>query len=103
MQILLQSNELAQDITYLIPVIAVLVAIFFLTRYYQRRQVEHQEDLKDPRNNVVNDSNYNINREGIDGHRTDVTSPEEAKKAIETLKKTGEMPTDEEFHDLKGK
>ena len=101
MQILLQSNELTQDIMYLLPVVAVLAAIFFLTRYYQRRQVDHQEELKDPRSNVVNDSNYNINREGMDGHRTDTGSPADTKAGIKTLKETNEIPTDKEFYDLK--
>ncbi|TXF88427.1 hypothetical protein FUA23_14930 [Neolewinella aurantiaca] len=99
--ILLQSNELAEDAYWLAgaAVIILIAALYF--RKILADRAKRKEILHDPRSHVVNDSNYNINREGIDGHRDQALNANEARQAVETLKETEEIPSREEFTELR--
>lgn len=79
----------------------VLVITYFLTRKAQEKQRAKHLKTNDPRQNVVNDSSYNINREGIDGHRDQNLSEDEARRAVDDMKEGGTLPSDEEFHELR--
>ncbi len=98
---LLYDTSLAADWPYLL---AILVIIGGVVLYYQKAkkdQIELKEAEHDAYSHTVNDSNYNIDREGIDGHRAKNLSKDEAKRAVDQLKATGQVPSREEFQDLK--
>jgi len=84
-------------------ILGIVVVIAGLVLYYIKNKND-QDKLKaaehDAYSHVVNDSNYNISREGIDGHRDEGLSKEEAQRAVETLKETNEVPSQEEFDEL---
>ncbi len=97
----LQVNELSQDVPYLLlgAIIIVLAALYYQKILRDRREREIKNH--DPRAYTVNDSNYNINRQGIDGHRTATTSEEGAATIVRSFEATGEIPSDKEFHELR--
>jgi|GEM_PF-2368080 len=97
----LQVNELSQDLYWLAgaAVLLVIAAVYFRKILADRK--EREAIAHDPRSHVVNDSNYNKNREGIDGHRSEGLNTAEAREGIENFTETDEIPTDAEFHDLR--
>lgn len=99
--LLLQSNELAQDAYWLAgaAVVFILAALYFRKVLADRKK--RDAILHDPRSHVVNDSNYNIDREGIDGHRDEGLNSTEARRGVENFKENGEIPSDKEFHELR--
>ena len=101
MPILLQSNELSEDVWWIIGALIVLAVVFYMTKRAQYTQAAKRAKTADPRQNVVNDTSYNINQDGIDGHRSEGLDPEEARRAAEEMKESGQIPSDEEFHDLR--
>ena len=81
----------------------VLAIIAGLVLYYNKAktdQIKRAEKEKDAYSHVVNDSNYNIDRSGMDGHRDEGLNKAEAQRAVETLKETNEVPTQEEFNEI---
>lgn len=81
-------------------VLIVIGAFYF--RKILRDQREREANNKDLRSHIVNDSNYNINHEGIDGHRAENNmTAEEAEAAIDGLKESETIPSREEFEDLR--
>lgn len=78
----------------------VLIAMILYYNKVKKDQAELQAAEHDAYSHVVNDSNYNINREGVDGHRTENMNRTEAKEALDDFKETREMPTDSEFHEI---
>lgn len=101
MSLYLQSNELNEDIWWIIGALIVLGIVFYLTKRAQYTQKAKQVKTNDPRQNVVNDSSYNPAQEGIDGHRDQGLSAEEARKAAEEMKDKGDIPSEDEFFELK--
>ena len=101
MPILLQSNELSEDVWWILGALIVLAVVFYLTKRAQYTQAAKRAKSADPRQNVVNDSSYNINQDGIDGHRSEGLSAEQASRAPEEMKDSGHLPSDEEFHNLR--
>jgi hypothetical protein len=98
--LLLQTNELAQDAYWLAgaAVVLLLAALYFrkiLADRKERDAIQH-----DPRSHVVNETNYNIAREGVDEHRDQDLNASEAKTVIENLKATDQIPSSKEFHKL---
>lgn len=98
--LLLQTNELAVDAYWLAgaAVVILLAALYFrkiLADRKEREAIQH-----DPRSHTVNDTNYNIAREGVDGHRDEGFDAAAAKNVINNFEETNEIPTDEEFHKL---
>jgi|AntRauTorckE5430_2_1112549.scaffolds.fasta_scaffold00703_10 hypothetical protein len=88
------------------PIFLIVVTLFLIAAYfYWRKLVKEQSARKakehDARSHIVNDSNYNIAREGIDGHRTQELNEAEAKEVLEKLKASDDMPSREEFHQLR--
>lgn len=86
---------------YLIGITLLLIAAYFYWRKLVKDQKERKAKQHDPRSHVVNDSNYNIAREGIDGHRDQGLNKAEAKETIEKLKESGDMPSRDEFNNLR--
>ncbi len=101
MSLYLQSNGLTDDLWWILGALIVLAIVFYMTKRAQYTQRSKEIKTADPRHNVVNDSSYNINQEGIDGHRSDGMTEQEAEQTTENIKKTGHVPSDEEFHDLR--
>ncbi|MTB50471.1 hypothetical protein [Lewinella sp. W8] len=101
MNFFLQVNELSVDVWWLLGVAVLAVIFYFTLRYFQQRQQRRRAERHDPKAAIVNDTNYNIDRAGMDNHRADTTSPEEAQRAVETLDATDQIPTEEEFGDLR--
>jgi hypothetical protein len=97
----LQAAPIVNDLYYLAgaAVVIVIAALYFRKILADREK--RKAILHDPRSHIVNDSNYNIAREGIDGHRTDGLNAEQARKAVDRLKETGETPSREEFDKLR--
>ena len=97
----LQSEPVfASDWPFLIVAAIVILAGFLYYQKVKKDQAELKAAEHDPRSHVVNDTNYNIAREGIDGHRNEGLSKAEAKRAVETLKETEQVPSREEFEEL---
>ncbi|WP_157974236.1 hypothetical protein [Lewinella sp. IMCC34183] len=100
MSLYLQSNELSEDVWWILGALIVLAVVFYLTKRAQNTQRAKEVKTNDPRQNVVNDTSYNINQDGIDGHRSENMSPDEARRTIDDMKETGHIASDEEFRDL---
>lgn len=101
MSLYLQSNELTEDVWWILGALIALAIVFYLTKKAQYKQRADRLGMRDPRQNVVNDSSYNINQEGIDGHRTEGLSEKEAQQAVKDMRQSGELPNREEFNDLR--
>jgi hypothetical protein len=103
MSLYLQLDGYGGSLLWMLGALIVLVITFLLTRKAQKDQRSHQQELKDndPYQKVVNDSSYNINREGIDGHRDENLSAEEARRAVDDLEQTEQLPSEEEFNELR--
>lgn len=101
MSLYLQSNELNEDVWWIIGALIVLGIVFYLTKKFQYTQKAKHVQTNDPRQNVVNDSSYNPAQEGIDGHRDQGLSAEEATKAANQMRDEGHIPSDDEFFELK--
>ncbi|MEL7159291.1 MAG: hypothetical protein AAFN92_00925 [Bacteroidota bacterium] len=97
----LQSNELAQDAYWIAGAVIVLLLAILYYRKVKRDQMKRMAENHDPRSHVVNDTNYNINREGVDGHRTDGMDTSEANTVVEGMRATDTIPTDKEFRALR--
>ena len=100
MSLYLQSNELSEDVWWIIGALIVLAIVFYLTKRAQYTARAKEVKTADPRQNVVNDTSYNINQEGIDGHRSENMDRDEAKRTIDGMKESGHIASDEEFRDL---
>ena len=87
------------NLLYIAGALIVLVAFYFYTKKLAIEQKEREIQEHDARSHVVNDSSYNIDHEGIDGHRTEGLTKAEAQEAVEDFKNSdGPMPSREEFH-----
>ncbi len=101
MSIYLQSNELSEDIWWILGALIVLGIVFYLTKRAQFTQRAKHLHTADPRQNVVNDTSYNINEESVDDGGNHDLSSEEAHRAVDDMKETGHIPSEEEFHELR--
>lgn len=101
MSIYLQAETPYANLWWVLGALIVLAIVFFLTRKAQHKQAAREIKTADPRHNVVNDSSYNIAQEGIDGHRDEGLSAEEAKRAAEQMKENGHVASEEEFYKLR--
>jgi hypothetical protein len=95
----LQSNELSEDVWWVIGAAIVLLTVYFLSRKFRREQ-KTRDDLP-PRTRIVNDSNYNINNTGVEDKKLEQLSPQEAQEVIDKMKSSDYIPTDEEFNELR--
>ncbi len=100
MSLYLQTNELTEDVWWIVGALIVLAVVFFLTKRAQYTQRAKEVRTNDPRKDVINDSSYNINQEGIDGHRSEGMDKQQAERTIENMKETGHIASAEEFEDL---
>lgn len=102
MQLFLQAaNELSEDIYWVLGAVIVVLICYFYWLRMNKSQRQRRERLQGPREDILNQSNYNISRTGIDDHRTENMSAEEAKNLVDGMKSEGDIPTDEEFHRLR--
>ncbi|MGB3798661.1 MAG: hypothetical protein WA952_02535 [Lewinella sp.] len=101
MSIYLQSPGLTDDLWWILGALIVLAAVFYMTKRAQYTQRAKEVKNADPRQNVVNDSSYNDKQEGIDGHRSEGLTKDQAERTAENMKETGHIASDEEFHDLR--
>lgn len=102
MNLLLQATPVGYTDLYWILGAGIVLIICYVYWIKLRRAQERREDQnKDLRSQIINKTNYNIHRDGIDGHRTASRSREEAKKLVDSLKKTDTIPTSQEFHELR--
>ncbi|WP_157975927.1 hypothetical protein [Lewinella sp. IMCC34191] len=101
MSIFLQSNGYMDDLWWIIGALIVLVVVFYMTRRAQYTQRAETVKNADPRQNVVNDSSYNDKQDGIDGHRSEGFTAEQAERTVDDMEENGHIPSDEEFHDLR--
>ena len=98
---LLFDTSLAEDWPYLLVILAIVVGVVLYYNKAKKDQVELKEAEHDAYSHVVNDSSYNIDHEGIDGHRSEHLSKDEAQQTIDQMKQNGEIPSREEYQDLK--
>lgn len=102
MTILLQETPVGyQDLYWIAGAAVVLVVAYFYYRKILADRAERAAINHDPRSHVVNDSNYNIAHEGIDGHRDQDLNKAGAEEVIDKLKETGTIPSREEFNALR--
>lgn len=94
------NNEVLPSWAVLLIVVLIIAGLVLYYNKVKKDQVELKKKEHDAYSHVVNDSNYNINREGIDGHRSEGLSKEEAQHQVQTLKETNQIPSREEFNDL---
>ena len=99
--IFLQSTSVFGNLGYLIGGLVVLIAAVLYYRKVKKDQLELEAAEHDAYSHVVNDSNYNIAREGIDNHRTEGLNKAEAREAVEEFKENPEIPSREEYHAVK--
>jgi len=99
--LLANSPTLHPDWYWIAGTATVLVICYFYLRYVRKAQQERARKNHDPRSHIVNETNYNLNRRGIEGHRTEANSSEEAAIIIERMKNSGTIPTPKEFHALR--
>lgn len=92
---------LTDDLFYMLGGLIVLGIVFWLTRRYQYKNRAKHAKNSDPYQNVVNDSSYNIDREGMDGHRSEGLSEDEARRQADTYRETGQKPSETEFRELR--
>lgn len=97
----LQAEGLGDNLWWVLGAAIVLVIVYFITRKAEADQDKRDTTTNDPYQNVVNDSSYNINQEGIDGHRDEGATAAEARRAPEQMDESGHIPSDEEFHELR--
>ena len=100
MSLYLQSNELSEDVWWIVGALIVLAVVFYLTKRAQNTQAAKSAKNADPRQNVVNDTSYNINQDGIDGHRSEGMTEQQAERTIEGMEESGHIASNEEFRDL---
>lgn len=101
MSIFLQADGYSGDLYWILGALIVLGIVFYMTKRAQYTQRAKHLKNSDPRQEVVNDTSYNINQEGIDGHRSEGMTAAEARRTTENMKESGHIPSDEEYHDLK--
>ncbi len=101
MSLYLQSNELSEDVWWILGALIVLGIVFFLTKRAQYTQRAKHLHNADPRQNVVNDTSYNINEESVDDGGKHDLSPDEARRAVDGMRESGHIPSEEEFHELR--
>lgn len=94
------NNEILPSWAVLLIVVLIIAGLVLYYNKAKKDQVELKKAEHDAYSHTVNDSNYNINREGIDGHRSEGLSKEEAKRQVDTLKETNQVPSRDEFNDL---
>lgn len=93
-------NEiLTDDLMWIAGAAIVLLIVFFFTRKAQYQQRAKDKSRNDPRSKIINTTNYNINQEGIDGHKTQGLGAAGAAEVIDKDRETGYIPTNEEFFD----
>ena len=83
-----------------VGVVVVGIAAYFLYNYYQQNHEERIAKLDTPRNRIVNDTNYNIDNTGVEDEYANLNK-QEAKTVTQNWEKTGYIPSDEEFYDVK--
>ena len=101
MSIYLQGSGLTDDLWWIIGALVVLAIVFYLTKRAQYTQRAKEVGKGDPYQKVVNDSSYNENQDGIDGHRSEGMNRSEAERTVDDMKQTGHIASDEEFHNLR--
>lgn len=102
MHILLQSEPVGySDLYWIAGAVVVLIIAYFYYRKILAERAERKAINHDPRSHVVNDSNYNIAREGIDGHRDQGLNEAEAGEVVNKLKETDTIPSRKEFKELR--
>lgn len=89
------------DLYWILGAVIVLLICYFYWLKFNREQKHRERINHDTRSHIVNDSNYNLNRTGIDEHRIATDAPQEAAEGIDNAKKTDSIPTPEEFHELR--
>lgn len=101
MSLYLQVDDSYGNVWWMLGALVVLGIVYFLTRKAQHKQQAEKIGKNDPRQNVVNDSSYNIDREGIDGHRAEGFSADEAERTAREMKDGGQPPSEAEFGELR--
>lgn len=101
MYLLLQVAGIPSTVVWIIAIVVLVIAGTLYFRKILRDQRKREAINHDPRSHAINDSNYNIAREGIDGHRTENMSATEADHVVEGFRETGEIPSREEFEALR--
>lgn len=89
------------DLYWIAGAAVVLVIAYFYYRKVLADRAKRDAINHDPRSHVVNDSNYNVAHEGIDGHRDSGLNEKGAEEVVNKLKDTGTIPSREEFHNLR--
>lgn len=97
----METSPLTENLLWIAGALVVLIAAWFYMRKILADRAERDAINHDPYSHVVNDTNYNIAREGMDGHRDEGLNQAEANEAVEDFKESVEMPTREEFHEIR--
>lgn len=95
------ANSMAGDWPIILGIVVVITGLILYYLKVKKDQAKLNAAEHNAYSHTVNDSNYNINREGVDGHRDKDLSKKEAERAVETLKETNEIPSQAEFNEIK--
>lgn len=95
----LETFDLSPSFLWIVAVAVFVVGAFLYYSFIgQKPEARENHDL---RSHIVNDSNYNVSREGVDGHRAEDMSSEEAQQVAEGMKENGTIPSRDEFFELR--
>ena len=90
--------EFFSSTTFGILFVLFVIAVVYVISVRVKNQRETREALDNPRSHNVNETNYNIDREGVDGHRLPDDGMDTLRQ-VESLDDTEQIPTDEEFYE----
>lgn len=88
-------TTLANDLLWVLGGLIILLLVWYLTRRHQNQQDARQEP--EPRNEVINETNYNIDNTGIEGRDYANLDPGEARLVLKQWEEEEYIPSDEEF------
>lgn len=94
--LLLQAYDVSAPFLWIVGVLVFLTGAFLYFSFLRKKP--KSEDL---RSQIVNDSNYNVNHVGVDGHRAEGMTAEEAKRLVKGMKDEGSVPSRDEFFTLR--
>lgn len=88
-------TTLGNDLLWVLGGLIILLLVWYLTRRHQNQQDARQEP--EPRNEVINETNYNIDNTGMEGRDYANLDPGEARRILKEWEEEDYIPSDEEF------
>jgi uncharacterized membrane protein len=88
-------TTLGNDLLWVVGGLIILLVVWYLTRRHQNQQEARQEP--EPRTEVINKTNYNIDNTGVEGRDYANLDAREAQRILKEWEAEDYIPSDEEF------